>query len=200
LITGKPLSLFVELVCGVLLLLCSSNIYLNNNIMANGQILAPLAPSSPVNNTGAPTIQITSPQDSQQVPLGELTIQGISSDNKDNDCKVFADVNDKTPMRNVTAAGDSKEDDDFSKWTFTYTQDYQLIKEGENELTAKITCLVREIVNGVVDMSSNGTSMSKWDTVNVTGVTEQDSPLNLNPPLIFRQKTATQENKDLVLQ
>jgi hypothetical protein len=63
---------------------------------------------------------------------------------------------------------------------------------------------VREIVNGVVDMSSNGTSMSKWDTVNVTGVssavTEQDSPLNLNPPLIIRQKTATQENKDLVLQ
>ena len=83
--------------------------------MANGQILAPLAPTSPVNNTGGPTIQITSPQDGQQVPLGELTIQGISSDNKDNDCKVFADVNDKTPMRNVTAAGDSNGDDDFSK-------------------------------------------------------------------------------------
>jgi hypothetical protein len=204
LITGKPLSLLVELVCGVLLLSCSSTIYLNNNSLANGQILAPLAPSSPVNNTEGPTIQITSPQDGQRVPLGELTIQGISSDNKDNDCKVFADVNDKTPMRNVIAVEDSKEDDDFSKWTFTYTQDYQLIKEGENELTAKITCLVREIVNGVVDMSSNGTSMSKWDTVNVTGVssaaTEQDSPLNLNPPLIIRQKTATQENKDLVLQ
>jgi hypothetical protein len=177
LITGKPLSLFIELVCGVLLLY-SSNIYLNNNIVANGQILAPLAPTS-VNNTGGPTIKITSPQDGQRVPLGELMIQVISSDNKDNDCKVFADVNDKTPMRNVTAIGDSKEDDDFSKWTFTYTQDYQLIKEGENELTAKITCLVREIVDGVVDMSFNGTSMSKWDTVNITGVsravTEQDS-------------------------
>src|SRR5918994_798612 len=164
LITGKS----VVLVCGILLLY-SSNIYLNNNIVANGQILAPLAPSSPVNNTGAPTIQIIYLQDGQQVPPGELTIQGISSDNKDNDCKVFADVDDKTPMRNVTAAGDSKEDDDFSKWTYTYTQDYQLIKESENELTAKITCLVREIVDGVVDMSSNGTSMSKWYTVNITG-------------------------------
>src|SRR5918912_394154 len=168
LVMGKSLSLSVELLYGVLLLY-SFNIYLNNNIMANGQI-APLTPSSPANNTGAPTIEITFPQDGQQVPLGELTIQGISSDNKDNDCKVFADVNDKTPMRNVTAAGDSREDDDFSKWTFTYTQGYQLIKEGENELTAKITCLVREIVDGVVDMSSNGTSMSKWDTVNITGV------------------------------
>jgi hypothetical protein len=101
LITGKPLSLLVELVCGVLLLSCSSTIYLNNNSLANGQILAPLAPSSPVNNTEGPTIQITSPQDGQRVPLGELTIQGISSDNKDNDCKVFADVNDPNGLLHI---------------------------------------------------------------------------------------------------
>ena len=143
--------------------------------MANAQTLAPLAPSSNATdnatNTERPTIQITSPQDDQQVPPGELSINGISSDDEDNDCKVFADVNDNTPMSEMLQrAGDSGEEDDFSKWTFTYTQDYQLIKEGENELTAKITCLVREVVDGVVDMNSNGTSMSKWYTVNVTGV------------------------------
>jgi hypothetical protein len=165
---GKSLTLFVQAALGAVLLL-HSNIYSIDNIMANAQILAPLAPSSTTNDTGRPSIQIISPEDDQKVPPGELTIQGISSDNGDTDCKVFADVNDNTPMRNVTPTGDTKEEDDFSKWTFTYTQDYQLIKEGENELTAKITCLVREVVDGVVDMNSNGTSMSKWHTVNVTG-------------------------------
>ena len=41
----------------------------------------------------------------------------------------------------------------FPNGTFTYNQDYQLIEEGENELTAKITCLVRDAFNGVVDMN-----------------------------------------------
>jgi hypothetical protein len=111
-------------------------------------------------NTPTPTIEITSIQDGQQVPAGELTIEGISSDDEEKNCQVYADANDITPLQNATASGDSGKENDFSKWSFTYTQDYQLIKEGSNELTAKISCY----------SAGNPAPISEWHTVNVTGV------------------------------
>ena len=79
-------------------------------------------------------------------------------------------------MQNVSAAGDSGEEDDFSKWSFTYTPKYQLIKQGDNELTAKITCLIESNPNAdafhlmsAAPLTSNP-PLSKWHTVNVTGV------------------------------
>jgi hypothetical protein len=142
----------------------------NSNAIAYAQTLTTSSP--PSTDTGLPTIQIVSPHDGQLVPPGELTIQGFSSDNVETDCQVYADVNDITPMLRVTAAGDSGEALDFSKWTFTYTQDYQLIKEGENELTAKISCFD----DGALDLNpfptgtaASDSPLSEWHTINVTG-------------------------------
>jgi hypothetical protein len=161
------------LIIGFVLLILSSvfSIYATSPIVAQ----TPESSSSP-QATGLPTIQITTPQDGQQVPPGELSIQGISSDDEETDCQVYADVNDITPMRNVTAAGDSQEDNDFSKWSFKYTQDYQLIKQGENELTAKITCSgdggfdLNPFPTTGAQATSSSSPLSEWHTVNVTAV------------------------------
>jgi hypothetical protein len=165
------------LIPGFMILLMSSNSLANITGPAAAQTLE--TPSSSPGATGpGPTIQITSHQDGQQVPPGELTIQGTSSDDEETDCQVYADVNDVTPMQNVTAAGDSGEDEDFSKWTFSYTQEYQLITQGENELTAKISCVNEEESDlnpfpaGIGAGSTPPSSpLSEWHTVNVTGVT-----------------------------
>jgi hypothetical protein len=168
---------------GILLVL-SLNMY---NTAAHAQSLTTSHPSS---GTVLPTIQITLPQAGQQVPPGELTIEGISSDNEDTDCTVYADVNDITPMQNVSAAGDSKKVNDFSKWSFTYTPEYHLIKLGENELTAKITCLNERNANAdafhLMSTSAapldSSPPLSKWHTVNVTGVTGAPSVSPVSSP------------------
>lgn len=134
-------------------------------VLISAQI--PPAPSiatpRPPSNIPPPTVEITSHEDGQQVQLGELTIGGVSSDNKDSNCWVYADVNDITPMRNVSGIDFG----DLSQWSFTYSEDYQLIREGSNELTAKISCF----------SPGNPIPLSEWHTVNVTGVpsTQEDA-------------------------
>lgn len=85
-------------------------------------------------------VKITSPVTGQQVAVGVLTIFGKSTDNSTTDCEVFADWNNLKPMQKVMPTGPGGEND-YSSWTFTYTNKYHLITQGANELTAKLSCV-----------------------------------------------------------
>jgi hypothetical protein len=117
-------------------------------------------------------IKITSPSTGQEVPAGELTIKGTSTDNATTDCQVSVDVNDIKPMQNATATGPEGVSD-FSTWDYNYTRGYHLITEGVNELTAKLSCL------------NNPMNVTKWNSVNVTGQVALIKPENDVPPFIF---------------
>src|ERR671914_2919422 len=102
-------------------------------------------------------IKITSPVADQQIPVGELTISGISTDNATTDCTVYADWNNLKPFQKAIASGPGGVND-YSRWTFTYTADYHLITNGStNELTSKLSCI------------NNPTNLTKWYSVNVIG-------------------------------
>jgi hypothetical protein len=102
-------------------------------------------------------VKITSPATGQKVPAGELKVSGTSTDNSTTDCRVYVDLNDIKPMQNTTALGPGGQND-YSNWTFTYTNRYHLISEEVNELTSKLSCI------------NNPANTTKYYSVNVTGV------------------------------
>ena len=108
-------------------------------------------------------VKITSHTLWQKVPVGELTISGISTDNAANNCQVYVDVNDQKPFQNATATGPSGAND-YSTWTFTYTDKYYLIRDGLNDLTAKLSCSDDDINN------NDAAKVTKYYSVNVVGV------------------------------
>ena len=113
------------------------------------------------------SIKIDSPVSNQQVPVGELTITGISSDNSSAQCQVYVDWNNLKPYQLATPTG-SNGTSDFSTWSYTYSSKYHLIQTGLNDLTSKITCLV----------PPGGPTVTKWYSVNVTGSTSPSQSPN----------------------
>jgi hypothetical protein len=107
----------------------------------------------------APTVKITSPTDGDKVSLsGNLTITGTSSDNNSTNCQVAVIVNDVKPYQASIPTG-PKGSSDYSQWKFTLGPNYTSLKEGQNKITSRAMC------------PGNGTELTKWFGINVTGVT-----------------------------
>jgi hypothetical protein len=146
-----------------------ASLLLANCILASNPVLfAQPGMTGPVSKVG---IKITFPKTNITVPVGPLVVNGTSTDTSQTDCQVHIDWNDLKPMQNVTAAGINGTND-YSKWTFTFSQNYHLIVEGTNELTSKIVCLD----------DSLGNITTKFYSINVTGINTNISSNSSNIP------------------
>ena len=147
-----PLLFIISGLTVVLFLIAA--IHINNSAFAQNQE----EEQQLTNTTG---VKITSHSLWQKVPVGELTISGISTDDAITDCQVYVDVNDQKPFQNATATGPGGAND-YSTWTFTYTDKYYLIQDGLNDLTAKLSC--------IDDNNNDAAKITKYYSVNVVGV------------------------------
>ena len=131
-------------------------------------------PSPPPQGIG---VKITSPAIGSSVPIGEeedsqLDISGTSTDDSITDCQVSVIVNNKKPYQPVVANGTSGIND-YSQWNFFLNSSYASIKEGQNnKITSKIVC---------------PPNLTKWYSVNVTGVFSNSSILNITSPTAFER-------------
>jgi hypothetical protein len=122
-------------------------------------------------------VNITSPQKGQEIPTNiyGLTISGKSTDNPTaDDCQVSVIVNSVKPYQPATANGTRGQNNDYTRWFFILNSDYTSIKEGVNEITAKLSC-----VPNVADGDNN---MTKWYSINVTGITARNDDITVVSP------------------
>lgn len=102
-------------------------------------------------------VKITSPSKGQQVQPGGILVSGTSSANATTDCTVSVVINGIRPYQRAVPTGHGGAND-YSNWTFTATQGYTVIKQGQNKMTAKMSC-------------PQNLNFTKFYSINVTGVT-----------------------------
>jgi hypothetical protein len=166
----QDLSLFLTLFSAVAMtVLCTisiTGVWYEPNFNVQAQTIEDDIPKTLSSGVSAtigtmPTIKITSHINGQQVKTGPLTISGTSSDTPATNCQVYADWNDNVPFGKAIAAGPGGPND-YSKWTFTYGNDYHPINNGTNNLTSKISC------------DDGSTPLTKWSSINLVGVNSSD--------------------------
>jgi hypothetical protein len=130
-------------------------------------------------------VKITSPAKGQQVPIGILTISGTSTDDPVHNCQVSVLLNGIKPYQRTIATGQNSDvggrANAYSTWKYSFTPGYAVIKEGINKITSKISC---SPVNSL-------TSLSKWYSVNVTGVVNTKIQQVVQPSLPSKAVTTT---------
>jgi hypothetical protein len=122
-----------------------------------------------------PSVKITSPVQGQDILANNqdgFHVIGTSTlplrpmrnlnNNTQSDCQVSVIVNNMRPYQRAIPTGPNGIND-YSRWEFEVTSDYTQLKEGENRISAKLSC--HSINNGSVPLQD-----IKSDSVFITGV------------------------------
>ena len=139
-------------------------------------------------------VKILSPVRGESIPVGkDMIIKGQSTDNSVSECNVSVIVNSVRPYQKANPTGRGG-NNDYSSWEFNLSQDYVSIREGTNEITAKLSCLPPSSIDGLT--SEN---ISKWYSINVTGIVSSTDSVSSSAndsklPLIQQQPPFLQTN------
>jgi hypothetical protein len=108
-------------------------------------------------------VKITFPFKGQQILVhSNLTVTGISVVNRtSNDCQVAVILNGIKPYQKAVPTGHGGAND-YSTWNYRLTPTYTVIKQGQNKITAKLSC--------------DGSNLISHNSVNITGVTNNNAP------------------------
>ena len=112
-------------------------------------------------------INIISPTNNSQVPVGNLTITGTAAYSSGQPCTVYALWNDTQSIpRPVITISDEK---NYSMWKFTYDSEYHEIIEGPNSLMAILSCL-----------NLPNDNLTKLYSININGIEKSNTRQNLS--------------------
>jgi hypothetical protein len=132
-----------------------------SSCLVAGSAYAISSTPSVAKTTNLPSIKITAPHKGQQVPVSSnVTVSGISSPpvaNKTHTgCTVSVLLNSVKPYQKAVAAGHGGKND-YSTWKYTITSKYAALRQGQNKITSRISCI------------ATPTNLTKFNSVNVTG-------------------------------
>jgi hypothetical protein len=112
-------------------------------------------------------INIISPTNNSQVPIGNLTITGTAAYSSGQPCTVYALWNGNQSIpRPVNTLSDEK---NYSMWKFTYDSEYHEIIEGQNNLTAILSC-----------QNLPNENLTKLYSININGIEKSIPKVNLS--------------------
>ncbi len=109
-------------------------------------------------------VKITFPSKGQQILLhSNLTVTGISVVNRTStDCQVAVILNGIKPYQKAVPTGHGGAND-YSTWNYRLTPTYTAIKQGQNKITAKLSC--------------DKSNLISHNSVNITGVTNSNATI-----------------------